>query len=176
MRRFHTCVCSILHLPPYERRFIEGLIAISRARRRVSEHTDLSIVSHHDGYMIHVGVVEDHAVRPINVPPVLWKLLALALEEGASWLSFDREELPCAGLATYPEDPPPVIGDTAPITIHCKACGGTDVMRDASACWDQAAQAWTLGSVFDAAFCNACEADASLIEMPIAGILAETAA
>lgn len=42
-------------------------------------------------------------------------------------------------------------------------------MRDAWAVWDDATQAWTLGAVFDAAYCDACETDATLIEQPLAG-------
>lgn len=164
MRRFHTCVCSTLHLPPGERRFIERLIAASRAGQSMIEHTDLTIVSHHDGYMVHVGVLEDHADRPAGVPPTLWRLLDLAFEEGASWLSFDREELPSPGVPTYADDPPPAIGTSGAVAVRCRTCGSGDVIRDAWARWDEAMQAWTLGSTFDAAFCNACEADAALVE------------
>jgi hypothetical protein len=37
-------------------------------------------------------------------------------------------------------------------------------MRDAWAVWDDTRQAWVLGSVFDAAYCETCETDASLAE------------
>ncbi|MEN2790235.1 hypothetical protein ABC974_11410 [Sphingomonas oligophenolica] len=53
------------------------------------------------------------------------------------------------------------------ITIRCGNCGGDNVMRDAWATWDDASQSWVLGNVFDAAFCNDCEADATLVERPI---------
>lgn len=175
MRRFHTCVCSTLHLPVEERRFIEDLIAARREGRSVGLHTDLTIVPHHDGYMIHVGILEDHADRPANVPSVLWNLLGHAVDEGASWLSFDREEIPCSGLATYPDDPPPASAAPAR-TIRCKACGGAAFMRDAWARWDEAAQAWALGEVYDEAFCEICEADATLVEVPIAAPALEQAA
>ncbi|MDJ0276290.1 hypothetical protein QLH51_05695 [Sphingomonas sp. 2R-10] len=174
MLRFHTCVCSTLHLPGEERRLIESLVAMSREGQSLIEYTDLTIVPHHDGYMIHVGVVEDRADRPANVPAALWQLLGRACEEGASWLSFDREELPCSDLPVYPDDslPDPV----SAIGIRCEACGSADVERDAWAQWNEPAQAWTLGSVFDAAFCNVCEADATLIETPLPPMPVETAA
>lgn len=175
MRRFHTCVCSTLHLPADERRFIERLMVGRRAGWSLFEHTDLTIVPHHDGYMIHVGVTDDHAVRPDGVPPVLWRLLHLAADEGASWLSFDAEELPQTDLPVYPDDPPTKAGGSG-VAVRCKACGSLDVMRDAWARWDAAAQAWTLGSVFDAAFCNACETDATLDETPLGASRLEHAA
>ncbi len=126
--------------------------------------------------MIHVGVLEDHADRPANVPVNLWRLLGLAYEEGASWLSFDREEVPCPGLTTYPDDPPPEVDGVPARAIRCQACGGAAVMRDAWARWDEASQAWVLGDVYDAAFCEICEADATLVEVPIAAPALEQAA
>lgn len=54
------------------------------------------------------------------------------------------------------------------ITITCAACGSSDIMRDAWAVWDDATQTWVLGAVFDAAYCDACETDATLIETPLA--------
>ena len=53
------------------------------------------------------------------------------------------------------------------ITIRCSNCGGENVMRDAWATWDDIAQAWVLGNVFDAAFCDDCETDATIVERPI---------
>jgi hypothetical protein len=53
------------------------------------------------------------------------------------------------------------------ITIRCAACGSDNVMRDASARWDYAGQTWSLSDVFDAAFCDSCEGDASLVELPL---------
>lgn len=55
----------------------------------------------------------------------------------------------------------------AKIGIRCASCGGENVMRDASAAWDDHSQSWTLGSVYDAAYCDTCEADAALIEVPL---------
>jgi hypothetical protein len=48
-------------------------------------------------------------------------------------------------------------------TIRCGSCGSADVMRDAWACWDDDTQDWVLGSVFDAAFCETCENDTTLV-------------
>lgn len=138
MRHFHTCVCSTLHLPADERRFIERLIESSRVGRSVIGHTDLTIVPRHDGYMLHVGVTEDHAICPDGVPPVLWRLLHLAADEGASWLSFDAEELRQSDLPDYPDDPPADAGGSS-VAVRCQACGSLDVMRDAWARWDAAA-------------------------------------
>lgn len=53
------------------------------------------------------------------------------------------------------------------ITMRCGTCGGANVMRDAWASWDDASQAWILGNVFDAAFCDDCEADATIVERPL---------
>jgi hypothetical protein len=57
----------------------------------------------------------------------------------------------------------------ARITIRCSACGSAEVMRDAWARWDDDAQDWALGAVFDAAFCEACEKDATLSQQPLKG-------
>lgn len=174
MRRFHTCVCSTLHLPADERRIIEDLIADSRAGHPISRRTDLTIVPHHDGYMIHVEVIEDHPRRPDNVTPVLWRVLGQALDEGASWLSFDREEIPCSSLTVYPEDEQPGLPDR--IAIGCRECGGGDVVRDAWAAWDETAQAWKLGDTYDAVFCNICDRYVGVVATPLATHPAEMAA
>ena len=55
----------------------------------------------------------------------------------------------------------------AKISIRCRHCGSADVVRDASAEWDDTQQDWVLASVFDAAYCNLCEADTSLDEVPL---------
>jgi hypothetical protein len=58
------------------------------------------------------------------------------------------------------------------LALRCRICGSDNVMRDAWAQWDENAQRWTLGSVFDAAFCNHCEADTSLAEVPLVAVKA----
>lgn len=52
------------------------------------------------------------------------------------------------------------------ISLRCTTCGGVSVMRDAWAVWDEDQQTWVLGNVFDAAYCETCEADASLVQIP----------
>lgn len=53
---------------------------------------------------------------------------------------------------------------TKKINIKCKYCGSEDVLRDAWASWDFGKQEWVLNDVFDAAHCNTCEGETSLIE------------
>lgn len=54
------------------------------------------------------------------------------------------------------------------IKIVCNRCGSDDVRRDAWAEWDVASQAWVLGTVFDAGYCEGeCEGEASLKEVEI---------
>jgi hypothetical protein len=43
---------------------------------------------------------------------------------------------------------------------RCSACGSDDIVRDAWAAWDNSSQDWVLSAVFDAAWCNGCEAAA----------------
>lgn len=55
----------------------------------------------------------------------------------------------------------------APVQVACKACGSTEVVRDAWATWSVGQQAWQLGTVFDHAYCYGCEAEARLVEQPV---------
>lgn len=50
-------------------------------------------------------------------------------------------------------------------TYKCKHCGCTEVFRDAMAEWDWDKQEWVLCSVFDTAYCNACEGETTIIEV-----------
>ena len=52
------------------------------------------------------------------------------------------------------------------IKIVCSKCKSENVMRDAWAVWDVATQEWVLGSVFDQGFCDTCEGEESLEEVP----------
>ena len=54
---------------------------------------------------------------------------------------------------------------TPPITIICKQCGSDNVMRDAWAMWGINSQQWVLGLTFDAAFCEDCDGDTTLVEV-----------
>jgi hypothetical protein len=52
------------------------------------------------------------------------------------------------------------------ISIRCGTCGSAEVMHDAWAVWSDAQQAW-MGNVFDAAYCEICETNVSLTEVPL---------
>lgn len=54
------------------------------------------------------------------------------------------------------------------VQILCGTCGSTDVSRDAWGDWDVAAQEWVLRTVFDDAFCHACERETRLVEAELA--------
>ncbi|MFD1104029.1 DUF5983 family protein, partial [Sphingobium olei] len=115
--------------------------------------------------------------RPDELSPEIWALLTHARKTGANWISFDRDEPPCKRFPVFSEvtetasedagdlaapvaTANPVAGRT---TVRCGSCGSADVMRDAWACWDDDTQDWVLGSVFDAAFCETCENDTTLV-------------
>ncbi len=52
------------------------------------------------------------------------------------------------------------------IKIVCATCGSEEVYRDAWAEWDEQSQRWVLGQTFDYAFCEKCEGDSKLLEVP----------
>lgn len=52
------------------------------------------------------------------------------------------------------------------INIVCSFCGSSEVNRDAWAEWDVDTQQWVLGVVFDYGYCQACEGDSRLKEIP----------
>jgi hypothetical protein len=54
------------------------------------------------------------------------------------------------------------------IKMVCAECGSDDVLADAYAEWNVAAQKWELQNTFDkGAYCNACEAETRLDERVI---------
>lgn len=53
------------------------------------------------------------------------------------------------------------------IRIVCSWCGSNDVARDAWARWDEAAQDWVLGAVFDDGWCHRCELVRGLEEVQV---------
>ena len=55
------------------------------------------------------------------------------------------------------------------VQMVCGTCGSKVVTRDAWAEWDAEAQDWTLGAVYDYAFCHACERSTHIEERPING-------
>ena len=54
-----------------------------------------------------------------------------------------------------------------PVDYICNICGGNTVTRDAWAEWDADAQDWTLGAVYDQAFCHDCEEETNLVEVDL---------
>jgi hypothetical protein len=52
------------------------------------------------------------------------------------------------------------------LRMTCEKCGSTRVTRDAWAEWREDEQAWVLGTVFDHAFCHACERKTRIVERP----------
>lgn len=57
---------------------------------------------------------------------------------------------------------------TKRIDIVCSDCGSRNVMRDAWARWNTSAQCWELGDVFDQGYCEDCDGEATLKEIPLA--------
>jgi hypothetical protein len=55
------------------------------------------------------------------------------------------------------------------IQILCGTCGSTLVTRDAWAEWDVDAQNWTLGAVYDYAYCHQCDRETRLVEAALNG-------
>ena len=51
--------------------------------------------------------------------------------------------------------------NTKPIP-HCAHCGGTEILRDAYARWDDENQEWMLDSTFDYFYCSDCEGETSI--------------
>ena len=53
------------------------------------------------------------------------------------------------------------------LRMVCETCGSTDVSRDAWGDWDEEAQEWVLGSVYDYAFCHFCDGETHIQELPL---------
>lgn len=47
----------------------------------------------------------------------------------------------------------------------CETCGSELVTRDAWAEWDADAQRWTLGAIYDYAYCPACDAETRIVAL-----------
>ncbi|MDE0948094.1 MAG: hypothetical protein OSA39_14815 [Sphingobium sp.] len=181
MRRFPVCACSTAHLPRAENDAIDRLIqhAPRRSGRIIVDHPILSIEAHQYGFWVHLGFIDDWPDRPDGLSPEFWALLSDVRKAGANWLSFDRDEPPSDRFPVFAAGQEEATGDAgesvnaanpaARITIRCSACGSAEVMRDAWARWDDDAQDWALGAMFDAAFCEACEKDATLSQQPLKG-------
>jgi hypothetical protein len=61
-------------------------------------------------------------------------------------------------MATHKEEPK--------VEMVCERCGSEDVSRDAWGDWDSATQDWVLRTVFDNAYCHACEGETNIEERP----------
>lgn len=106
MRRTSLHIYSTAHLPKGERDFIDALILAAprdAGGRLVVEHFELVIEPYQYGFFVHTGVCADAVERPDTISPELWGLLLTAALAGASWVLFDRDEPPTAGLPTFCE-------------------------------------------------------------------------
>lgn len=56
---------------------------------------------------------------------------------------------------------------SGPIKIVCAKCGGISVCRDATVRWDVLQQDWTLSGVQDQGYCDDCNGEARLKEVPL---------
>lgn len=56
----------------------------------------------------------------------------------------------------------------------CRDCGSTEIVRDASARWDVAAQDWTLSGVYDCTFCDECNGESDNLAEWIEAALPDT--
>lgn len=107
MRESSLIVLSPLHLPCGEREAIER--AIREAPRNDEGRLDirypeLVIEAHLDGFFIHTSAAGWGASeRPETISPELCAILEYAVEDGAAWLSFDREQPPTIGWPIFPE-------------------------------------------------------------------------
>ena len=72
-----------------------------------------------------------------------------------------------AALRAMPDLHPFAHGESAPrVRMICSHCKGSNVMRDAWARWDEDAQCWSLGDVYDHAHCEDCDGDTRIEEGP----------
>ena len=53
------------------------------------------------------------------------------------------------------------------VRMICKTCGSDNIMHDAWAVWNAAAQEWQIGAVFDYMHCDRCEGETTIIEAPL---------
>ena len=53
------------------------------------------------------------------------------------------------------------------VRMVCEKCRSELVTRDAWAEWDTDAQDWTLGAIYDYAYCHDCQGDAHIEEVPL---------
>ena len=53
------------------------------------------------------------------------------------------------------------------VTIHCGACRGENIRKDAYAEWNAELQQWELSAIFDHTVCDDCGSENSAIEKVI---------
>lgn len=53
------------------------------------------------------------------------------------------------------------------VRMICERCGSDNVMHDAWAVWNVAAQEWELGAVFDYMHCDRCEGETTIVAAPL---------
>lgn len=64
----------------------------------------------------------------------------------------------------------------SPVMPRCRHCGSADICRDANACWDEAAQAWSLFATYDSQTCERCGADSNNLALWVPVVEAGSAA
>jgi len=50
-------------------------------------------------------------------------------------------------------------------TFLCSACGGSNVLRDATVAWSIESKMWELASVQDQAYCEDCDGETTLVRV-----------
>lgn len=58
--------------------------------------------------------------------------------------------------------------DGKPVRMICETCGSERVTRDAWAQWNVEGQDWTLGAIYDYAYCHACDGETRIEEQLVA--------
>ena len=53
------------------------------------------------------------------------------------------------------------------VQMVCNACKSQRVTRDAWAEWDADAQRWSLGAIYDYAYCHACDCETRIEEIAV---------
>lgn len=67
-------------------------------------------------------------------------------------------------------DHPVAPSDASPVMPRCRHCGSADICRDANACWDDTAQAWSLLATYDSQTCQRCGADSNNLALWVSAV------
>ena len=73
-------------------------------------------------------------------------------------------------------DHPAEPSDAFPVMPRCRDCGSADICRDANACWDDAARAWSLLATYDNQTCQRCGADSNNLSLWVSVVVPGSAA